>query len=529
MAGRAGRPWGPIRAESTEARALAEFLRKQVDASGKTLSTLASEIHHSKSRISEYLAGNVPKDEFVAALISATVPELRLRQRQLAESRALLKAAAHPSPATPPPSPASALELAQTRAEQVEIYGRLTRSLEQQNELREAAGNSAKLVMVLLSMVSTLERRITDLASERDQLRAAQADPEVLLQTQRQLARAQEQEQRAQQELERAKEKQRQAEELAARVQEQVDQLNDELDRLRTGTAEEATEGGHDASADEPSPATLVADPVGDDIDQALAQAVAVNDQDDQVLRRITDDLHQDPAPDERVYEVVLDNPPDNLSSSDNAADNFHDLHSAATMQELAALVATLSHMPPGDAQAAMTEIAAERPMRSLWQCLRYLRTAGHHAWASQLLLMAGKTRESSMLPLILGSLADGWADTVLILNGARSKPVQQVQTTVERLDQLGMREEATYLRLACGIWQNGSATQEGWFTSRIGPVKESAGNPPVPPAGVPPRTFTALTTRIRINIPGSKPILPIVLRKPIDAAGKDGPQADLT
>ncbi|WP_105974897.1 hypothetical protein [Streptomyces geranii] len=514
MARQGGRPWGPIRAESTEARALAEFLRNWVDNSGKTLRTLAAEIHHSRTLIGQNLAGDVPKDEFVAALITATVPE-KLRQGQLAEARSLLKAALRPSPATPPPLPASALELAQTRAEQVEVYGRLTRSLEQQNELREAAGNSARLVMVLLSMVNTLERRIVDLAGERDQLRAAQADPEALLQTQRQLARAQEQEQRAQQELERAKEKQCQAEELAARVQEQVDQLNDELERLRTGTAEEITEGEPDDTVDEPPQAAVVADPVGDDIDQALAQAVAVNDQDDQVLRRITDDLYQVPAP-------------DNLLLSGNTADNSRDPHSVAALQDPAALVAALPLMLPGDIHTVITEIAAKRPMRPLRQCVTSLRKADHHTWASQLLLLAGAMRESSMLPLVLGSLADGWADTVLILNGVRSKSAQQVQSTVELLDQLAMREEATYLRLACDVWQSGSAPQEWWFTPRISQAQASAESAPSPPADVPPRTFTALTTRVRINIPGSRPMPPIVLRQPVETAGSDGPQADL-
>ncbi|MFF5480931.1 tetratricopeptide repeat protein [Streptomyces sp. NPDC012935] len=324
MAGRAGRPWGPIRAESAEANALADFLRAQVDASGKTLNGLAGEIPVSKTRISDYLGGKVPDQKFVSALIRATVPEPRLRERRMAEAGKLLRAAAHPSPVKPQPSATSALELAEARAQQVEIYDRLTRSLEQQNELREAAGNSAKLVMILLSMINGLERRITDLTSERDQLHAAHADAGALVQTQQQLTRAQEQEQRAQQELQRAQEKQRQAEELAARVQAQVEQLTDELDRLRTG-ATSATITGYD----DPVPGTAhlaTTDPVGDDIDEALARVVAVNDRDDQTLRRITHDLVEDVL----TEEVVRNNTPDNPASSPSAADNLTALRAAA-------------------------------------------------------------------------------------------------------------------------------------------------------------------------------------------------------
>ncbi|MFF4506766.1 TerD family protein [Streptomyces sp. NPDC001401] len=319
MAGRGGRPWGPIRAESAEAKTLAVFLRAQVDASGKTLTTLAGEIHLSKSRISEHLAGKLPDQDFISTLIRATIPEPRMCERRLAEAEKLLRAAAHPSPVTPPPAAAFALELAEARAQQVEIYDRLTRSLEQQNELREAAGNSARLVMVLLSMINKLERRIIGLTGERDQLYAQHADPDTLRQTQQQLARAQEQEQRAQQELHRAQEKQRQAEELAARVQAQVDQLRDELDRLHTSMADDTTANGYDTAVLEPAHHAMTTDPVGDDIDQALARVVAVNDRDDQVLQRINHDLIQAPPADE----VVQHNPPNNPTSGPITADNL--------------------------------------------------------------------------------------------------------------------------------------------------------------------------------------------------------------
>ncbi|MDV7220433.1 helix-turn-helix transcriptional regulator [Streptomyces prunicolor] len=325
MAGRVrgGRPWGPIRAESKEAKDLAEFLRDQVDASGKTLAQLAEQIHVSKSQISVGLAGKVPEPAFVTALIRAAVPEPHLREKRLAHARLLLHAATHPSPASPLPPAASEVELAHLRAQQVETYDRLTRSLEAQNQLHEAAGNSAKLVMVLLTMINRLEQRITDLTGERDQLRAAHVDTDTLHQTQQKLARAQEQEQRAQQELLRTQEKQRQAETLAATVQAQVAQLTDELDRLRnTSTTSADTNGTENTVAPfTPSDGTTT-DPVGDDFDQALTRITAVNDHDGQLLQDITHNLQQNPGEDENTVAwwvvTVQDNPPASPDTADN-------------------------------------------------------------------------------------------------------------------------------------------------------------------------------------------------------------------
>lgn len=347
---RGGRPWKELpKDESDEVKALAEFLRAQVEGSGKTLAVLAGEINLSKSQISERLGGRIPEERFVVALVTATNREPMLRRHRLDEARRLRQAALHPAPPKTAVPTSHALELARARAEQVEVYDRLTRSLEARNQLHEAAGNSAKLVMVLLTMISKLEGRITGLTSECDQLRAAHTDSGALQRTQLELARAREQEQRAQQELARAREKQQQAEELAARVQAQVDQLKEELDRLRSRP------GANTGLASTKAPDQLfhepvtTADAVGDDIDRALDRASAINDQDDQVLRRITDDLGS-PSPADQEHQaprrivgdvhqetptrrVVRDNPPDNPSTGTFTRDNLPSLLSAAVQK----------------------------------------------------------------------------------------------------------------------------------------------------------------------------------------------------
>ncbi|MFI1815206.1 helix-turn-helix domain-containing protein [Streptomyces sp. NPDC020422] len=133
---------------NTHAGLLAEFLRLRVDESGKTLAVLSKEVVYSTSQISTYLSGRIPPRVFVVRLIAATVPPL-LRERREVEALGLLRDAEHPprNPAKPTaPAQASAIALAQVQAEQIQVYERLTRALEQEGELRQAAENSTRVV-----------------------------------------------------------------------------------------------------------------------------------------------------------------------------------------------------------------------------------------------------------------------------------------------------------------------------------------------------------------------------------------------
>ncbi|MFE3476239.1 hypothetical protein ACFXOI_32285 [Streptomyces bacillaris] len=313
-----GRPWGPIRAENPAARKLAETLRRNVDESGKTLAVLGGEISMSKAQTGAYLAGKVPTQAFIAALIKATVrPELRVRRQD--EALALREQAVHRAPRPAPdvsvvagPGAGYAVELAAAQARQIETYDRLTRTLEQRAEVERTKNNSDKLVMVLLNMIHQLDRRVTSLVEERDQLRSRPRS-EALEDAERKLARAEEQEQRARAELRRAEEKQRQAETLEARVADELRRLTDELDRLRAGDTTSPIDT-LPALADAPQEHHASADPVGDDIDAVLARASQVNDEDNTTLNRLTNELNEPTA------EVVQDNPADLAGRSVSAA-----------------------------------------------------------------------------------------------------------------------------------------------------------------------------------------------------------------
>lgn len=319
--GRAGgRPWGAIRAENPQTRQLAKFLRTRVDESGKTLANLATEINFSKTQISVYLGGKIPSRGFVTALIKATVPSA-IRERRLHEATTLLDAALHPPRAAGSVShpTADVTDLVQAQARQIETYDRLTRSLEQQAELRQTAENSAKLIMVLLTMIDNLQNRVTGLIKERDQLRRSGGLHGALEDTQRKLSRAQAQKGKAEAQHRRAKEKQQQAESLAARLQAQIDALTDELGRLRGDDPSPHDRlSDHLPAAQQQVPDRFSDDPEGDDIEAALARVEAVNDTDAETVDRITAELADGDAAEAVVVpnnSVTSADPPDNVFS----------------------------------------------------------------------------------------------------------------------------------------------------------------------------------------------------------------------
>ncbi|MFD9081718.1 helix-turn-helix domain-containing protein [Streptomyces erythrochromogenes] len=366
-----GRSWGPIRAANPQAHKLAVFLRTRVDESGKTLAALATAINMSRSQISVYLGGKVPTQRFVTAIVDATVPA-PLRERRQEEANTLLRDAHSPrKPASGTTLPAvGVVELAQIQARQIDTYDRLTRSLEQQAELREAADNSAKLVMILLGMIHKLQNRVTGLTAERDQLAHAEHGT-ALEAAQRKLGRAEAQAERAREELARAEEKKRQAEELAARLQQRIDDLADDLDRLRgDGSSPHDHLPDLAAAASPRAPGPVSEDPEGDDFDAALARASAINDTDADTVHRITTQFAD-------TVRGNGPNLPDNPSTSTDAPDN------AYTEQELASRIVEAERIgnsgDPVTARDLYSEIVADYTRRFAFDHPSTLPARQHH------------------------------------------------------------------------------------------------------------------------------------------------------
>jgi hypothetical protein len=279
---RGGRPFGPIRAETREAQALAEFLRELVRASGRPLESLTGPLGLSTTTIGVYLGGKVPRERFVTSLVAATSGRHADRVRALA----LLRAARSPAPVRPPERSATT-QVTELQGQLIEAYQRLTRAQDQRDKLREAADNYGRLVMVLWTMVHFLRRRVDGLTREREELRNGPADAPRLAQSARELARVEGQESRAVARLDGAQEMRRRAEDMLARVIDQVGRLSQELAELRAG----AGLGPGDVPEPERAPAPVEVAPVAEDIDRALNRADEISAESARTLERIGREL----------------------------------------------------------------------------------------------------------------------------------------------------------------------------------------------------------------------------------------------
>ncbi|MBN6546788.1 FxSxx-COOH system tetratricopeptide repeat protein, partial [Actinacidiphila bryophytorum] len=259
-----------------------EFLRELVRGSGRSLESLTGPLGVSTTTIGVYLGGKVPRERFVTSLVAATSGRHADRVRALS----LLRAALSPAPVRPPEQSAPA-QVAELQGQLIEAYQRLTRAQDQRDELREAADNYGRLVMVLWTMVHFLRRRVDGLTREREELRNRAADSPWLEQSARELARAQGQESRAVARLDGAQEMRRRAEDMLARVIDQVGRLSQELEELRAG----AGLGPGEVRDPERPPVPVEVAPVTEDIDRALNRADEISAESARTLERIGREL----------------------------------------------------------------------------------------------------------------------------------------------------------------------------------------------------------------------------------------------
>ncbi|MFF5436724.1 hypothetical protein [Streptomyces achromogenes] len=206
------------------------------------------------------------------------------------------------------------------------------------------------------------------------------------------------------------------------------------------------------------------------------------------------------------------------------AADAF--LLAIGTARPASNLVALLAGgLTPEDADLVVRAMAADRPARHFQQAIGHLRRSGLARLAHQALLTAGRLRSVRELPLLLSALdADRTADRVLVLNGVRLKGVGKVAQTVGRLLEVGMTQEANLLRIAAvgspGPVMPGPDSRPwghaAWFQQGR-PVRRDPLTEPLPPQDRP-------APRIRIAIPGSRPIPPVVVAGPVTGPQDESP-----
>jgi hypothetical protein len=440
------------------------------------------------------------------------------------------------------------------------LSDQLLRALQRTAELEKARNDANQMVLILLALVDKLHRDIATLTAERDRTMSRMPSIGTLDEVQDRLRHSEAQRVQAETELSRARAEREKADRLTEQSAEQVRRLTEELARLRRGNEDPA-----EADA-VPEPDALVPSPVPgliqDDIDAALTKAAYLLDNGAERLEQLAEELQDESAglsgPDNPV---TSDERPDNhhlnygggsYGGMDDADDRAVDLlidraqwaqasgrqdelidllrlagrdwppgRVLATLQRLRhihaepevarllrefgeqrpthSLVDALPLLPRDDVRAVLSAMGTGRPARPFLHAVERLRAVGLSNFAGQALLAAGRLRPLEKLPLVLPPLRGGReADTVLILHGVCARPREDLEAAVSSLVEVGMREEAGFLRISAAATGGASA----WFD----PSLRSRPEPQ-------PRRPTQLTTRIRINIPGSRPIPPVVVR----------------
>ncbi|AOP48752.1 hypothetical protein [Streptomyces lydicus] len=592
--GRRTRPWGPLRGASERDNQLADTLRRWLDAAGLKVDDLraclrpehfVSQTVPSRTTVSDRLAGVNLQWDFVEAVADACSGDARQCARLLAEARTLLArlpAAAPPGGADRPPaaapeperreSPERTAELVAAQRQALALSDKLLRAMERSAELEQARNSANHMVLILLAMVDTLRRDIATLTAERERVRAARKDQE-LLRVRERLQRSETQRSTAESELTRARAEREKADRLAERAAEQVRALRAELDGLRGRPGEPAP------------PAARPAGPAdaGDDIDRALFKAARTLDGEADHLQRLAAGLPGGDAPDiPATWDDGPDIVPDNSAGSgpapagpvDSGADagdalsgratgqvapgrpgagqevtapapervragDREDLHSAfrsigrnGSADEVLALVRALA---PEDAHPLLAAVGGARPAKPFREVLDTLRAAGRDAEVRQILTAVGRHRAAREFPLVFSALKGGRHDAArpfaqerdiqwVLESLVRERP-GEVQAVFDRLVLTRRDHEADWLwRLARPVValtpRGGTApappapapdtTAADWFAPRRPIGDPSRSREPAP-------VETTLTTRIKINIPGTRPVPPVVVRKPAD------------
>lgn len=244
--GKRGRKPAPIRAETPQARVLAEFLRELREQSGKTYDDLAKELNWSRSSIGNHLSGTVPPMDVVLKLVQATAPPGQLETTKTRAMR-LWERATHPPSADvavrrPPLGAAPAARYV------AESRGRLAQADANSHRLAQDLATAQELVVLLSALNTQLRLQI-------EQLAAASPDSTNADQAQENLARAIEQLQQTEHDLVEARQARDEAEALAAAARRRCLELEEELALLRL------VDPTDQQAAEEP-------EPLGPDLDQ---------------------------------------------------------------------------------------------------------------------------------------------------------------------------------------------------------------------------------------------------------------------
>lgn len=271
MPGRSGRGWGELRGDLIEVRALAQWMREQVDLAGMTVAQVAARVSFGHDKISRALNGAARPDFIVLKeILEAVVAPAYLRVR-LVEARTLWNQA---DPDRAHPVPAGSAAVARTEpagqaliARERELSDQLFRALSNSAELQKSLGQSHTIILTLSALVGRLRGQVDSLTRTRDQLlQERPADPGSRGVEQR-LKQAEEQHRRVKESLEQANRERDEARALHEVAEAKIAALTEQLAAVRDTQADEP------ATAVPPEQAASSAGTAGEDVDQVLERA----------------------------------------------------------------------------------------------------------------------------------------------------------------------------------------------------------------------------------------------------------------
>ncbi|MGW6489324.1 hypothetical protein [Streptomyces sp. NPDC055056] len=456
------RPWGPVKGTTEQANRTARLLRRWLDDADMTVDALYAKLtgdHFrdgrvpSRTTVAERLAGTNLDDAFVEAVAdvcSHDAVELeQLLQQARAATQDYASRSAAPSPPTHSRGQERAEELVRVQRRSLDVHDKLLRAWERAADLERERDNANRMVVVLLTMVDTLNRTTASLTAQRDRLRHHTGGPGLLDQVRERLARSEIQRKKAEDELRRAQSERNKADRLADEATEQVRLLTEELQRLRCQSGQPDNSpvltGLTPRSSGKHS-----ADPEADDIDDALAKAARHLDDGAERIERLARDLHADNPADIPSADAATN--PDTTSDPESRPDpeGTGSAKSPAELeQEVLALFRQIRKRPDRFAELATEDVRFF--IGSMWILLR---SDDDFETAFELLDIAGAQGSPAHVAAVVGELRrNGGAQYAfqLLDTFAQSRSPQDILTMTATLREAGQGADAYQLLAAVG------------------------------------------------------------------------------
>ncbi|MGK5450466.1 hypothetical protein [Streptomyces radiopugnans] len=241
---------GPLDGDTPQAEELAAWLRRLTR--GVTLRELENRFPYGRTQWSAFLKGRKLLPSWLLQdLVTALVPDPRLRQQHLRRGQALLQAAEKAVQARQPLD-----EAVSSSASSQELQLRLDEARKGQLQAQETLLATTQIIQMLLSMVASLRERCALLETERDRAQA-QLRTSTVSEIRQELAASQQRLTQTEERLATARRERQEAEELRIAAQQQAEAYRRAQQTSQQAQEQETPQEGDSASSDGGEPASF--------------------------------------------------------------------------------------------------------------------------------------------------------------------------------------------------------------------------------------------------------------------------------